>query len=325
MPGQLKDGTFDDAEKILEDLTVVYRDGLFNDITLTMSDNVHIDTNKFMLACRSPFFATMLFGGHKNTIGHNVTLDCCDSKIMKKVLDFIWNGAVELADMDIRSLLDLLETSRMMCLDSLNKGVEEYLESLVAEKNIDSDDCLVAFDFVISHRFESLSECFLNFIDHHLQNIMELPRFCNLSSASVLAILKNGRSVSKKIDLLQSFIAWVKDKDDLPENVKSQMIACFELRSFTRSEIQNKVRKTGFYTDKDIFDTLQEKYDELEETLKSQRIELESQKQQIMAKTSKLKHERDLTRKLKRKLEEDPNMCLVENGGKRLSDRKSII
>ena len=142
MAGQLKDGTFDDEEKILEDLTVVYRDGLFNDITLTLSDNVHIDTNKFMLACRSPFFATMLFGGHKNTIGHNVTLDCCDSKIMKKVLDFIWNGAVELADMDIRSLLDLLETSRMMCLDSLNKGVEEYLESLVPEKNIDADDCL---------------------------------------------------------------------------------------------------------------------------------------------------------------------------------------
>ena len=90
MPAQLKDGIFDDKENILEDLTVVHRDGLFKDITLIMSDNVHIDTNKFMLAARSPFFATMLFGGPWNRIGDNVPLDCCDSKIMRKVLDFIW-------------------------------------------------------------------------------------------------------------------------------------------------------------------------------------------------------------------------------------------
>ena len=131
MQAKLKDGIFDAKENILEDLPVVHRDGLFMDITSTMSDNVPIDTNKFMLACRSPFFVTMLFGGHKTEIGDNVALDFCDSTIMKKVLDFIWNGTVQLADMDIQSLLDLLETSRMMCLDSLNKGVEEYLEKLV--------------------------------------------------------------------------------------------------------------------------------------------------------------------------------------------------
>ena len=92
------------------------------------------------------------------------------------------------------------------------------------------------------------------------------------------------------------------------------MIACFEMKSFTRSEIQNNVRKTGFYTDKDIFNALQEKYDELEETLKaqelqleSQQMQLESQKEQIITKTNQLDYERDLTTKLKRKLENDPN------------------
>ena len=195
MPAQLKDGIFDDKENILEDLTVVHRDGLFKDITLIMSDNVHIDTNKFMLAARSPFFATMLFGGHRNKIGDNVPLDCCDSKIIRKVLDFIWNGTVTLADMDIQSLLDLLETSRMMCLDSLNKGVEEYLENLVTAKKIDAEDCLVAFDFVISHNFERLSECFLSFIDHNLQKILVLSRFCKLSNASALVILNNKKTV----------------------------------------------------------------------------------------------------------------------------------
>ena len=172
----------------------------------------------------------------------------------------------------------------------------------------------------------------MSFIDHNLQKILVLSRFCKLSNASALVILNNEKRVSKKIDLFLAFKALIKDRDDLPENIKSQMIACFEMKSFTRSEIQNNVRKTGFYTDKDIFNALQEKYDELEETLKaqelqleSQQMQLESQKEQIITKTNQLDYERDLTTKLKRKLENDPNVCLAQNGGRLLSSPSSII
>ena len=89
-----KDGMFVDKDNILEDLAVAHREGLFSDITITLSDNVEISTNKFMLACRSPFFATMLFGGLNTEKEDKVALDCCDSNIMRKVLDYIWYGTV---------------------------------------------------------------------------------------------------------------------------------------------------------------------------------------------------------------------------------------
>ena len=90
MASQIKDGIFVDKNNILEDLAVAHRDGGFSDITFTMSDNIEISTNKFMLGCRSPFFISMLFGGLKNKKTDNVRFQICDSKLMRKVLDFIW-------------------------------------------------------------------------------------------------------------------------------------------------------------------------------------------------------------------------------------------
>ena len=96
------------------------------------------------------------------------------------------------------------------------------------------------------------------------------------------------------------------------------MISCFELKKFTRSEIQNEVRKTNFFADKEIIDALQEKYEKLEETMKAQRIQLQLQKNQ-------LDNGNHITANLKRKLEEDPNMCLAENGGNLFSNYSNNV
>ena len=69
----------------------------------------------------------MLFSGLKEGLSDKIDLKCCDSKIMRRVLDFVWEGQVTLSEMDIQSIFDLLETSRMMCLDSLTKGTKDYL------------------------------------------------------------------------------------------------------------------------------------------------------------------------------------------------------
>ena len=108
MVTELKNGVFVDRDKFLEDLSKAHREGLFTNVTFTLSDDVEISTNKFMLACRSPFFATMLFCELKEGSSDKIELKCCDSKIMGKVLDFIWEGKADLSAMDIQSLLDIL-------------------------------------------------------------------------------------------------------------------------------------------------------------------------------------------------------------------------
>ena len=168
-------GIFIDKNNLLEDLSKTYKGGLFTDITFTMSDGVEISTNKFMLSCRSPFFATMLFSGLKEGLSDKIDLKCCNSKIMRLVLDFVWEGQVTLSEMDIQSMLDLLETSRMMCLDSLTKGIKDYLNNKIISKKVELNDCLDALDFSVSHKFEDVSDWLLSYIDQCLEGVRTLP------------------------------------------------------------------------------------------------------------------------------------------------------
>ena len=93
----IKDGVFFDKENILEQMAEVHRKGLFTDISFTMSDNVKISTSRFMLACRSSYFATMFFDESSyNRRRKKASLEKdFDSKTMEKVLDFIWYGRVK--------------------------------------------------------------------------------------------------------------------------------------------------------------------------------------------------------------------------------------
>ena len=75
----------------------------------------------------------------------------------------------------------------------------------------------------------------------------------------------------QEIDLFRLFTAWIEDKDDLQESIKSKMISCFEWRNFTRSEIQYEVRKTISFADKEIVGALQE-FEKLEETVNAHAI-----------------------------------------------------
>ena len=268
---EIKDGVFFDKENILEQMAEAHRKGLFTDITFTMSDNVKISTSKFMLACRSSYFATMFFDESSyNRRRKKAFLESgFDSKTMEKLLDFMWYGKVNFSDMDIQSLLNFLRISTSISHNSLIKGVSDFLKSLIMSKKIELEDCLVAFDYAIYNNYESLSECLLTYIYQNLQDIKNIPQFKDLNSRSILHILKNGKTKVKIIDLFSVFTFWVEDKKDLEENERLELLRCFDLEKFTRSEIQNVVRKTNLFKEKEIFEVLEVKYDEIEKTLRS--------------------------------------------------------
>ena len=118
--------------------------------------------------------------------------------ISNVVIHFTWEGQVTLSEMDIQSILDLLETSRMMCLDSLTKGVKDYLNNKIISKKVELNDCFNALDFSVSHKLEDVSEWVVSYIDQNLESVRTLPRFVNLSECSMLAMLEYGGRQSKE-------------------------------------------------------------------------------------------------------------------------------
>merc|ERR1719318_1975229 len=137
-----------------------------------------------MLACRIPYFATLL---SSNLTDHSsdLSLSVCSSDIFKKILDFVWEGEVLLSDMSISTLLDLLEAARFFCIDLLVDGVEKHVKHQVQSEQVDFASTLVALEFSISHNFPEIVNTVLAFVDQNIEEVTALPEFTTVSTASV--------------------------------------------------------------------------------------------------------------------------------------------
>jgi len=279
---QVRNGLLDDKENLLSDVSEAFKNGLYNDITFNMSDEVRISSNKFVLASRVPFFSTMLFGGLADNLSSNlVPLKCCDSTIFNQILKFVFEGEISFSDLNMQSLLDLLETARLFCIDSLVDGIVDYLNYLLECWKVDFKDCLVALDFTINHKFTAASELFLDFIDKNLSSISSLPEFNDLSESSVKMLLKYDRKISTEIERFEAFAKWLENKETIAVNVKNEMLSWFDLRKFEKYDLVRTVRKTNLFQDKEICDVLEEHLVKLEDMLHSKNVTIEEQRQVI--------------------------------------------
>ena len=116
-----RNGIFDDVDHLVADISNAYRNQMFPDVTLVLSDEVTIRTNRFMLACRSKYFATKLIALREDE--EKVVMNC-DSKTFQLLLDYIWEGRVDFSNLELHHLLDLLQNARMMGLERLVANVQ---------------------------------------------------------------------------------------------------------------------------------------------------------------------------------------------------------
>eukprot|EP00092_Neocalanus_flemingeri_P026333 GFUD01028547.1.p1 GENE.GFUD01028547.1~~GFUD01028547.1.p1 ORF type:complete len:410 (-),score=75.48 GFUD01028547.1:34-1263(-) len=293
--GDTKNRKFSDKENLLGDVSRAYKEGLYSDITIILKNNASVSTSKFMLACRVPYFATLLYGGFgDNSASIPFTLDCCDSQIFKLILNFVWEGEIDLSELDIQSLLDLLETARFLCINRLVEGIEDHLEFLLDRKMIEFKDCLIALNFVILNKFTKASSLLLSFIDQNLGIISTLPELAVLTEISIQNLLKFEERISTEIDLFTAFVNWIANKETVSEEVKIEMLGLFDLERFGRSDLVDKVRKTKMFDDTKICDVLEKHLEKLQEKLEE---EVKSRERQV-------KEKEQIIEEQKKKIEE---------------------
>ena len=107
-----KMGTFEDLDYLFSDISNAYRNNKISDVSFILSDGVTIETNRWMLALRSQYFATrFLFLGE----GHSekVVMECYSTNF-RLLLDYIWEGKVTFSHLELQQILELLDNARLM-------------------------------------------------------------------------------------------------------------------------------------------------------------------------------------------------------------------
>jgi len=265
---------FNDTQKILEDLKEFHRGNRFTDLTINLYNDETVSTSKYMLACRSPFFSTLL----KNNLfnGDTIDLKSVDLNTMNLVLDYIFEGVVNFKGKDNDSILKLLEASRMMCIDRLQEAVLLHLNQCLITGKLQTDDILESFEFSVLNKFDTFSSSLLGHIDKNIEKVSEDSKFCILSEASVLVMLEYEMKHATEIDRFRAFNRWVENKNPETDTIY-RMISLFDLKKFTLSELLKIVRKRKYFQMEDILDVLDNKFDTLETQLKKKENLLKKQ------------------------------------------------
>merc|ERR1712142_77721 len=183
-----------------------------NDVVFVCADGVKLSSNKSLLSVRSAFFATMFFGGFKNTVKEEVEFRSCNSEVLQHVLDYVWNGTIDLRSLSVEVLLNLMDISRMICLDLLCDGIEDFLIcKFINNFSCEDDDLLAILEFAILNNFDNLVSLSLDSIDQNLLKVVECPRFKLLRESSLLHLLMYSQASSETV-LFEAFIVWMKDR-----------------------------------------------------------------------------------------------------------------
>jgi len=252
--------------------------GPFNDVEFTLSDGSKLRANKFVLASQSEYFYTMFYGSLKHD--ESVPLKWCSKTSMAKVLSFLSLGKVDIGDLQIMELLELLEASRLMCLDVLYIFVESYLKRFIDSPSSDFAgkmrliQVLMALDFALENQFGKVTTWILQFIDKNVKDFMKTrTEKVGVLSANGMLILLEYEGSAKRIDLLKFFIAWKKVNQD----------AGIEISKYVKLEEMNAeelkiARASNLYPVEKITDNLERIALQYERTIKEAKAKNEKDK-----------------------------------------------
>ena len=252
----------DNEENFLDSLRIAYsvEDIRFNDVEFSLAGGARAGANKYLLASQSQYFEAMFYGNGSVKDESIVNLEWCSKTSMKKILDFLSTGKVNIGDLEILELLELVEAARQMGLENLSKKLECYVRTFTSSKRrmqMSSVNVLKGLDYALQNKFENITSWFLQYIDQNFQDFLTLKpeEAGNLSSIAMIKLL-GFEGEAKRIDLLTFYVTWKKagNRNDEEANIDiSQHIRLCELNA----EELKTVRCYEMFPAEDIIDNLE--------------------------------------------------------------------
>ena len=128
----------DFQQNALKLFNILRKEKDFLDVTLVSNDGHHISAHKVVLSASSKFFKDCLKkSSHPNPM---IFLPGSDLKVLTAILDYIYEGEVQLLQEEINAFLDIAEKLKIEGLVSHSKEEGMSFEKQLESKNFGSND-----------------------------------------------------------------------------------------------------------------------------------------------------------------------------------------
>jgi len=240
-----------------------------NDVTIKLSDG-EIGATKIILSARSEYFSKM-FDCSNNFLEADgiVNMPQYKTKIMKRVLEYLYGGDVHFADFSLLEAVELLDLLRMLMLseefEAMKDDITGILEGGIECRDDEVKSYLADISEIERYKIKDVLDGILFTIRNYSEFIL-----CNCTdeigtmSFEVLKILLG--YFTNNMDRFQLMKIWYgshPEEHALIEQVKKFVI----LQKINAEDLMGKVRESNLFTSDELLDALYKKHLDLKRFL----------------------------------------------------------
>ncbi|XP_063904304.1 BTB/POZ domain-containing protein 9-like [Zophobas morio] len=218
--------TITDTTELLGDVTSLYLNQKFSDITLLVDDQ-KLYAHKVILAVRSKYFESILYEDPQNTNQTEITITDMPFDALRGLLKYIYTDTI-----DVDSTPQIFEFAHQHSLTDLQTTIVKKLKPLLNLKNI----CAVLNTANLYNLEELLVACY-SFMDVYAPEVVTSDCFTDLSQKSMIQLLQRNSFTAPEIEIFKSVTKWCK----INNVVEDLVIQCVRLSWMTAEDIVTTV------------------------------------------------------------------------------------
>ena len=169
---------------------------------------------------------------------------------IKLLLRYIYTGQVNCNELDVDSILELLEIAHMYGVEKLQTSLSRYLQGILCAQNV----CEIYCRALVLPSMDDLTEACLSVIDKHSDTLLKSYSICDLSATALAQILNRGTSYADELDVFKAVARWSADH---PTDEKLPVVLeAIRLPLIPTKDLLTTVRDSGLIPENRLLEAL---------------------------------------------------------------------
>jgi len=235
-----------------------------NDVTIKLSDG-EIEASKMILSARSEYFSKMFDNNIFLEADGTVNMPQFKTKIMKRVLEYLYGGDLHFADFSLLEAVELLDLLRLLMLNDefevMKNNITGILDGGIECRDDEVKGYLADISEIERYKIKDVLDGILFVIRNYSEFILiNCTDEIGAMSFEVLKVLVGYfESNMARFQLMKIWYGSHPEEHALMEQVKKYVV----LQKITAEDLMGKVRESNLFTTNEILDALYKKHIDL--------------------------------------------------------------
>ncbi|XP_026850157.1 BTB/POZ domain-containing protein 9-like [Drosophila persimilis] len=234
------------GDLFLDDMDRFCMNELFSDVSFLVGDQ-SLPALSVILAARSEYFCTMLYGGMSVSNERQIRLESVPLEAFKVILRYLYSGKLHISTLD--ASCEVLGLANMYCLLEVESALVKHLLENMTVSNV-----WMILDMGHSHNLSQLANRCLKYIDNNGDQMLEHDTFQMLSKQSLEEVLRRDTFKVREVKIFKAVCKW--NLHNPNEDIKSVM-SLVRLSLMSADELIQVVRPSKIVEPEKIADAIE--------------------------------------------------------------------